>query len=242
MSKIEFKDIINRESGKNAVVLGLGPSLKAHIEKVKQLGNDFVIIVCNDIDTYTDINRFDYWVWANSQYTIKHTHERLNSKNAFVVYADSVDLTPREKVDQLLTATYTSFDQRHFDGRKCAYGLCCDHIIPGRLTIQEEYKNYTNYHTYSTSSDTVAIHMLYLAVLLGCKNIYVTGLDLNYAKGYVNGGKVHQVYIDEFNLVQGRTLDTIKTINDSAKNINVNIYCLDQGLPISNILEYKELP
>jgi hypothetical protein len=44
--KLEFKDIINKEAGKNAIVIGLGPSLDKHIEKIQKLSqdNNFIII------------------------------------------------------------------------------------------------------------------------------------------------------------------------------------------------------
>lgn len=240
--KLELTSLLNKEVNKSAMVIGLGPSLRNHIDKIKSLPRDkFVIIGCNDIDTATTIS-FDYWVWANSESTIEKTYPRLNSKKAIVVYSDSVDLTPRDKVNKVLTADYWPYDQRHHNAAKCGGGRCCNHIIPGRLTIQEEFRNYTKSTDLNTNCDTVAIPMMYLAVLLGCKKVYVTGVDLDYAGGYVDGKKnVHagNKWRDQF---QPRILDSIKTINKCSKNIGVNVYCIDKGLAITSFLEYSNLP
>lgn len=245
--KLEFKDIINKESDKNAIVIGMGPSLGKHINKINQLKNNgFVLISCNDVDAFTSIDP-DYWVLANSEATIRAMHLRLNTKKAVVVYADSVDLTPRDEVDQCLKVDYLPYDQRHFNGHKCGAGACCKHIIPGRLTIQEELKKYTNHSTMPVHSGTVAVQMLPLAVLLGCKNIYVVGVDLDYSKGYVNGHNSAQARAlhtqpESFAPHISSILETIAIIRDAANNIGVNIYCLDENLYISKVLKHASLP
>lgn len=246
--KLEFKDVINKESDKSAIVIGTGPSLGKHIDRINQLKNNgFVLICCNDIDVYTSIIP-DYWVLANSEATIKTIHDRLNNKKTIVVYSDSVDLTPREDVDALLKVDYLPYDQRHFDGNKCGAGACCKHIVPGRLTIQEELQKYTGHHTRPVHSGTVAVQMLPLAILLGCKNIYVTGVDLDYSGGgYVNGqdkARAHQLHSqpESFAANLPSILETMAIIRDSATNIGVNIYCIDNNLHISKILPYSELP
>lgn len=247
--KLEFKNVINKYKDKTAIVIGLGPSLASHIDKIQQLprNGDFVLIGCNDIDVHTSISP-NYWVWANSEDNIKRTHKRLNSKkHTTVVYADSVDLTPRSAVDKLLTVDYLPYDQRHFEGNRCGGEICCKHIVPGRLTIQEELKKFTNYNKYPTISGTVAVQMLPLAILLGCKNIYITGVDLDYSKGYVGGRNAHRAKSfheggDSFTKNMPTILDTMTIINDSAKNIGVNIYCLDDGLPLSSVFEHSAFP
>lgn len=243
--KIGFKDIIGKESNKNAIVLGLGPSLNKHLDAIKKLKQDRannVIISCNKVDKLAKLVP-DYWVLANSEFTIKNSHARLN-KAGVVVYADSVDLTSRSEADRVLKTKYLPYDQRHFGGKKCGQGKCCKHAIPGRLTIQEECKKYTKYDKLDTSCDTVAIPMLYLSVLLGCKNIYVTGVDLNYSGGYVNGHKAYAPNKKNDPLVtcQSRILKTMEIIKDSAQNIETNIYCIDKDLPISKVFKYSELP
>lgn len=247
--KLEFKDVINKESGKTAIAIGMGPSLGKHIEQINKLSQNkaYVIISCNDVDKFTSINPH-YWVWANSEDNIKKTYQRLNSKTAIVVYADSVDLTPRNKVASLLSVDYLPYDQRHTqNNHRCGGGKCCDFAIPGRLTIQEELKKYTNYNKLYGAGNTVALHMLSLGVLLGCKNIFVTGVDLDYSKGYVHGHNAAQARAahgrsESFTRNLSTILSDVEVIRDSAKNIGADIFCLDDGLPISTILKHKCLP
>ena len=77
--KLSFNDILDKEAGKSAVVIGLGPSLEPHINKIQNLPKDkYILIGCNSIDRFVDIE-VDYWVWANSEDTIEKTYDRLNS-------------------------------------------------------------------------------------------------------------------------------------------------------------------
>ena len=242
--KLSFTDIIDTQKDKTAIVIGLGPSLNKTLAAIKKLPKDkYVLISCNNIDKFTGLT-VDYWVLTNSELNIKNMYTRMNTMNATVVYADSIDLTDRATVDKVLAVNYLPYDQRHFGSKKCGAGKCCSHIIPGRLTIQEEFKQYTKYNKLDTSCDTVAIPMLYLSVMLGCKNIYVTGVDLNYKGGYVNGNAVtynNKISDSLFNC-QPRTLNTMKVIDASAKNIGTNIYAVDSGSPIAQVFSHKTLP
>lgn len=242
--KLSFNDIIDKECDKSAIVIGHGPSLKRHMDDINKLAtsNKIVIVSCNDFDLYFPSTPIHYWVFANNEASIPRMAKRVNAKNTTVVYADSIDLTNRNKVDNLLKVPYLPYDQRHFNGKGCSSKNCCKHIINGRLTIQEEFQKYTKYHNYNKNSDTVAIPMMYISVLLGCKNIYITGVDLDYKNGYVDGKQLSKQQIQQIYNTLPRKLETISAIRDSAKNINVNIYCLDDGMPISDILEKSNLP
>lgn len=210
MKELSFNDIINKEKGKIAIVVGLGPSLLPDLEKIKKLDLDkYVIISCNDVDLITDLN-FNYWVWANSIDNIEKTYIRLNRKKSTLVFADSVDPTPRNRFQSLLECDYLPYDQRHFNGNHCTWGnglngraSCCNNMVDGRLTIQEELKKYCNFQESYGGGETVAVHMLSLAILLGCKEIYITGVDLDYSKGYVNG----KSHYDSFNQYLPSILD-----------------------------------
>ena len=46
--------------------------------------------------------------------------------------------------------------------------------------------NHTNYDKLYGTGDTVAVHMLSLAILLGCKKIYITGGDNQFAENINN--------------------------------------------------------
>ena len=242
--KLYFNNIINRELNKNAIVMGTGASLTKHLECIyKNIvpNNNWITIGCNDIDKYTNINP-TYWMFANSEATIAAFCNRLNNSKSTIVYADSVDLTPRDAVDKILTVDYLPYDQRHFSGNKCSpESSCCKHIIDGRLTIQEELQKYTGHNCYYTKAGTVAVHMLALAVLLGCKNIYITGVDLDYTKGYVNNQdqKIAKTLISNSDgPIQNkkRILTATNIIYKSITGLNSNIFCLDGDTPLAEIL------
>ena len=219
--KINISDIINKEQNKCAVVIGLGPSLTKHQAKIKSLPRDkYVLIGCNAIDVYTDID-VDYWCFANPNLPITQIYDRLNKKNACVLYASNVDLTPPEKVDELLTCTYLPYNQNHESSE----------------SIQNELFRYSNFSTKIYSAVTVASNMFIFALLMGCKTIYAVGLDLDYTNGYVNGFPS-----DQREIPTAKALHDIKNINDTANYINSKIYCVDNNLPISSILDYSTLP
>tara|TARA_R110000803_G_scaffold209367_1_gene278882 strand:- start:4667 stop:5407 length:741 start_codon:yes stop_codon:yes gene_type:complete len=242
--EISFNDIINKEKGKIAIVIGLGPSLNLDIEVIKSLNRDkYVLICCNDYDLMTELVG-DYWVHANSLDTIGKNYLRYNLRDSTIVFADSVDPTPRNVFERLLTGIYLPYDQRHFDGRHCTWGgglngrsYCCDNIINDRLTIQEELMRFTGFKTKYGTGDTVSLHMLSLSILIGCKNIFITGLDLDYSKGYTNGG----VSNDSFNQYLPRIKSDFKIIYESAKHIGVDIHITNNQTPLKEIIEIKPI-
>jgi len=63
---------------------------------------------------------------------------------------------------------------------------CCDMNNPSRTTIQEFLQNITNTHQHYSTGDSVALHAISFAIIMGCNPIYVSGMDLNYTKGYAN--------------------------------------------------------
>jgi hypothetical protein len=134
---------------------------------------------------------------------------------------------------------YIGYDQRHFNNSKC--NNCpngCDNFIEDRLTIQEELQNFTNYNKRYSSGDTVAVHMLALSILLGCKKIYITGVDLDYTKGYYNSSMLNG---DSFDPYLQNILNDLKIINSSAKNIGVEIINLSQSSHLSTVLKTKKI-
>lgn len=236
----DLTDIINSEMGKTAVVCGLGPSLGDSIEWIKNNEKDITVISCNDVDKVTNLFP-NYWVFANSVDTIQKMSNRLsNYPESVVVHADSVDSTPREWViNNFKSNVYVGYDQRHFNNQKCpncANG--CANLVDGRETIQELLRKYTNHDKIYGTGDTVAVHMLSLAILLGCKKIYITGVDLDYSKGYYNSNLINH---DSFNPYLNNIISDFKTINDSAKNLGVEIINLSTDSVLSTILKTESL-
>jgi len=230
--KLDFDDIVNSQTGKIGFVLGTGPSLKKYLKQFEELSNNkekYCFVSCNDWDIMTKI-KVDYWVVANSVFTVKSRHQRFNAKpNTILVYADSVDLTPRNQVQNLLKNKYLPYDQRHFNNKVCPKrGKCCLNQISGRLTIQEYLKKISKALTIYGCGDTVAVHMLSTAVILGCNPIYMVGVDLDYTKGYVDGISKNTHNFEQY---MDRTRESFKIITESAELLNIKIINLNENAP-----------
>lgn len=67
-------------------------------------------------------------------------------------------------------------------------GRCC----AGKLspTIQEVVQNISSHESHYSTGDTVALHMISLAIIMGCNPIQVVGVDLDYNIGYAEGSSV----------------------------------------------------
>jgi hypothetical protein len=229
--KLQFKDLIDKHKGKPAIVVGHGPSLNTHIKKICELKNKFILFGCNEwYHIYQDAPHF--WVIANNQQTIKTDINIINTraKDSIICYADSVDLTDRAWIDKNLFCNYLPYDQRHFNSKPCGCKSCYQ-IIPGRLTIQEEFQKYTGSEKRYGSGDTVLLHSLSIAVLCGCDPIFITGLDLDYKKGYAKnkGNLISKVCVKELSHYSGRIVKDLGIINDCAKAIGRTIKVLNPG-------------
>jgi hypothetical protein len=194
----------------------------------------------------------DFWVIASSVMTIDFMYERFNSKpNTTVLYADTADVSEKDYADRMLSVNYIPYDQRHFGGMNCTdlisselsllggydpANKCCKHIIQGRKTIQERLMNFTGYERHYGTGDSVAVHMLALAVLLGLNPIYICGVDLDYSKGYVDEKTTNP---DSFDPWLDRLGSDFSIINESAKNIGVKIINLSSESMLKNIMETK---
>lgn len=263
--QLQFSDIQGKDAGKTGFVLGLGPSLANHLHELMLITNEkekYKIVSCNNIDRLTQL-AFDYWVIAqpgndNSAFGIRNAFNRFNGyPKTTLLYTDCLDLTDRATVDRLLNIDYIGYDQRHFKGMPCTWGSlpggrhsCCEHIIPERLCIQEVLQQVTKSESHYSTGDTVGVHMLATAVIAGMNPIYITGIDLDYTNGYVNNDlpdtperiSMGMSSVNNSPEIVKSILSDFAKIRDMAKNIGVEIYCLDKGLKISEIFPYKEFP
>lgn len=232
--------IINKEKGKIGMCVATGPSLKPYLEKVIELSkdsNNHTFLSVNHYDHMFDLNA-KYRILANNELTIKKTHMLFNSKPNTLIYADSVDITPRNIVKNLLKIDYLSYDQKHFNSQPCPNKLeCCNHIIKDRLTIQEQLQKYTGHDKHYSSGATVALHMTAFSIIMGCNPIYIFGVDLDYGKGYANPNFKNfgsfQPYLNDI-------VEDFKIIKESADKIGVEIYSTCKNSPINNVIPYKE--
>ena len=243
--KLGIEDIINKHNGKIGMCVATGPSLKPYLNIVDLLSNnnkdEYCFFSVNEFDTMFSL-KADYRVVANSSFNLLSTACGIinNNPGTKLLYADSVDTTNPVTVEEsLLTVDYLSYDQRHYKGKHCdVKSACCDNIVEGRLTIQEELQKYCDHHKHYGYGHTVALHMLAFTILSGCRSIYIFGVDLNYKNGsYVDGKSKND---DTFDPYLGEIIYDFKTIRNMAKNIGVEIYSSTKDSPINNVFEYKE--
>lgn len=230
----DLTNLINTSINEIAFVAALGPSLKSYIDWIVANRKSLTLISCNDVDLMTPLSP-DYWGFANSVQTMPFMAERFKAHpNSTIVYADSVDCTPRFQVERILDQDFYGYDQRHFNGKKCpGCPNQCANFIPNRLTIQEHLKQYTNSSTLYSSGDTVAVHLTALAILLGCKKIFIAGCDLDYSKGYVDPSSYNS---DNFSPYTKRIVNDFKIIAESAQNIGAEIINLSSTSPLQQVL------
>ena len=262
MANKKFENIIGKEKGKTGFVLGLGPSLNKSLPMIKSIGKQketYAIISCNNMDVMSDIN-YDYWILAqpadnDSPYCVTNLYERINKKGAFFLYTDCLDLTDRNWVAEHIKVDYIGYDQRHFKSEPCGWGklpggrhICCAGIISGRKCIQEILADVTGHGELYGAGDTVGVHMVALSVILGLNPVYVTGIDLDYSKGYFNNkvnfeqdrmalGMANMNYVPDY--IQ-RVKKDIGIIRDAAEKIGTKIYSLNETGHLSEVLEYSK--
>lgn len=250
MAKLQIKDILDIHEGKTALIVANGPSTKPylkHIANCSKQKDKYVVFVCNEFDEMLEnvglkINQDitpDYWVMANTILTVNARFNNFNKlTNGTLLYADSVDMS--KNPENLLKIDFLPYDQRHYDNKPCPIPPelgCCEHckeLIPTRLTIQEELRNYTGSpNRYSTGS-TVALHMLSFAILMGCKKIFISGVDLDYSLGYFDRKTNNP---DTFKLWLNDILMDFKIIGGSAKLKKIEIINLSPISPLKEIFK-----
>jgi hypothetical protein len=241
--QIKFKDIIYSNTNKIGFCIASGPSLKPYIKNLQNISRTkrykFCLFSVNDIDKWYNF-KCDYRVFANNIQTIKNSFlDLIKFKKTTIVFADTVDLTPIWLYKLLLyRVNFFVYDQRHFLGKNCVpYSDCCNRIQKNRLTIQEELQKFCNYNLRYGTGHTVAVHMLSLSILSGCKEIYLFGVDLNYKLGYANDNITNNDSFDEW---IDEIIYDFNIIYQSALNIGVKIYSCSKDSPINKIIPFKE--
>ena len=242
---LSLKDFENSHTGKAALVLAHGPSLnmvKPYLDSFRAANG--VIFGCNDwYNMYSTIP--DYWVMANADINIQTEYTKIGKSQdqlRALIYADSADVTERTWIEKNIDVPVLPYDQRHFQGSPCSERrlkpykilkrrltrkkICCDQIIPGRLTIQEYLANFLGSEIRYGTGNTVALHQISLAIIAGCNPIYFIGVDLDYRLGYANGGVApDSTYFDIDRNEILRDLLTIRHIAEKKgvhiKNLNV---------------------
>ena len=110
-------------------------------------------------------------------------------------------------------------------------GRCCDQNVPTRIPIQEELQNLSGHDSHYSTGDTVALHAIAFAILMGCNPIYVAVLDLDYNKGYANKDLTDWDWkaksVNAWTPVRENLENDLNILNASALKRNINILNLN---------------
>jgi hypothetical protein len=241
--KKKLNDFIDIEKNKIGLCLAHGPSLIPYLQNLEDLAknskNKYCLFSVNKFEEQFHLD-IDYRIISNDVLSVINNFKLYNNSKTTLFYSDSVDCTNSFVANKLLKISYLTFDQRHFKNAKCnPVANCCNKIINDNLTIQEELVNYTGSNEPYSSGSTVSLHMLAFSILLGCKTIYIFGVDLNYNLGYINKNINNP---DSFDSYLSSILNDFKIINNMAKNIGVKIFSTCKNSPINDIFEYNDNP
>jgi len=256
--KLNIEEIEDTSKGKIGLLLAHGPTLSNDIKKIYEVSKDknkFTLFTTGDTCVLENAGYnfdLDYWCIANPTFRIQNEHHKINKyANVKFVYADTMDKT--KNVDQILKVDYVPFDQRHFGGKPCTenwkngdivkipndYYFCCHHENQdyfSRKTIQEYVRDKCKSKERCTTGDTSALHMLSTAIITGCTEIYVFGVDLNYNLGYVDKQTQNS---DTFDPWIPRIIDDFRILTQSAKNIGINVFNVSDISPIKSVVPTK---
>jgi len=257
VNKLDISNLINRESDKICYIVGHGPSLTEHLEKLSKLDDNHIIVSVNDVDTFTGLVP-DYWITCNHGYPIELMSSRVNQfPNTKYIYSDIIDLTPYDVVESLMKVEYFNFDFLHFKksansffvkgqefGCRKAWIPCCTRI-KDRLTIQELLMSVSGYDNHYSTGDTSILHAIAIGLIVGCKVVNLYGIDLDYSKGYVNGHMTNEggaSHGDSFDFWMDRLQSDFYIINESAKRLSVEMNYFGSSQVLKNIFDNSTIP
>ena len=110
------------------------------------------------------------------------------------------------------------------------FGRCCKQIDHKDMTIQEYVQQETGHNKHYSTGDTVALHAIAFAILMGCGPIYLSGMDLDYSRGYANNKK--PIPMGHYTMWQDNSenlLSDMKILLDSANKKGIEIINLNKN-------------
>jgi len=232
--KLDLENIKDKESGKIGIALGLGPSLRSVLPVIEKMNIDnrdkASFYSCNMFNSMMAVQT-DYWVVCNPQKCmhLAVAYNRYNSQDATFVFTPRINGFTIKEAEDLLTVDYIPISDQPV----------------GDMSLSQYLKDYTNSEAPYPPVESVIIHMIALAIISGCKEVYISGVDLDYKNGYVKEG-AHKdgVHLGKTFMNAGartRTINHIRFLRSCAKNVGCELYTLNETGPLSEILEFKDV-
>lgn len=100
---------------------------------------------------------------------------------------------------------------------------CCSRIEK-RNTIQEELMRISGYNQHYSTGDTVALHAIAFALIMGCNPINIVGMDLDYSGGYAkNKANLSTPNNNDWHYLEKNLINDLTVLRESAKMMNIQI-------------------
>ena len=116
----------------------------------------------------------------------------------------------------------------HDSGHSSKDRRCCDMNFDKRVPIQEFLQNLTKTEQHYSTGDSIAVHAIAFAIIMGCNPIFVSGMDLDYRKGYANdsfnsGAERYATEAGAFTPLRQNFKNDLDILNSSAMNRGIEI-------------------
>lgn len=183
-----FDELFNAEKNNSCLILGPSPNM-LNFDFKKFDGK--IICIGDSILRGKNIFSADYWIAANNEWPVPDYPPHLEIINSFenikFIFSDSAiydGIWTKSNIylNKMLNVSWTTFDERHFNGQPCnPYSKCCNLIKKkdDNFTIQEKYYKYFKLNNFKLkNSSTVAEYALMIASMLGFKKIYLQGIEI----------------------------------------------------------------
>jgi len=181
-----YKDIVGREQGRPCIVVGSAPTM---MDFDYSLFHGSVICVGDSWIRSDGRIKPDYWVAANDWFPVPDVPWQLsliNKSGAVFLFADSVTYSnywdyDADFLDKSLCVEWFGYDQGHLRGKQIR--LKGSHPLQSsingqRPTIQEELAELYGLDATYSQGNTVAIHALAFAIMMGASPIYIQGVEI----------------------------------------------------------------
>lgn len=192
----DFRKFVELNQSDSCVVIGAAPSLGTVSNHQNSTG-----FWLGDAHRRTSVRtKKQIYVRANSEYPCLDNElhiQELQSRDFTFVIAETVMESDVPVYDLLeisdLKPAYV-FDQRHFGGKPCQPEQNCCKVLkrkqaefsPKNTTIQEHLATVLGVSHHYSTGDTVALHAFALGLLIGAREIFLTGIDIPFfQKDYI---------------------------------------------------------